>query len=68
MLKRADERIPRLVFTGNFKLHLQKLLNDEDKKRMIRISDFRLFINDGKDEGHFLFTLPPEEIARYASL
>lgn len=56
------EDVPRLVFTGNFKDCLEELLNDEDKKRIVRISDYRIFLNDGKDNGHVLYTLATEDI------
>ncbi len=64
--EKGRQNDPRLIFTGNFKHHLQKLLTDEEKKKVVPISEFRLSINDGKNDGHFLYTLPPDEIAGYA--
>jgi len=58
---------PRLIFTWNFKDNLEKLLDDEKKKEIRRISEYRLYLNDGKNEGHFLYTLAADAIERYAS-
>jgi len=58
---------PRLVFTGNFKEYLEQLLKDEEKKQIIRISDYRLYLNDGKDDGHLLYTLSVDAIEHYAN-
>ncbi len=48
---------PRLLFTGNFKQHLEPLLERDEKKRIAPISNNRFNLNDGKDEGHFLYTI-----------
>jgi hypothetical protein len=69
-LKKANKKHkndPRLVFTGNFKKHLVSLLNEKQKKQITPISKYRLFLNDGKNEGHLLYTLPPDAIERYAN-
>jgi hypothetical protein len=58
---------PRLVFTGNFKKYLKPLLKDEDKKQILPISKYRLYINDGRNEGHFLYTMPVRHIECYAN-
>jgi len=58
---------PRLVFTGNFKKYLEPLLKDEDKKEIVPISKYRLYLNDGKNVGHLLYTMPPRHIERYTN-
>ncbi len=58
---------PRLVFTGNFKDCLEPLLKDEYKKQIVPISKYRLYFNDGKNEGHLLYTMLPDHIECYAN-
>jgi len=65
--KKNRQDDPRLVFTGNFKIHLEDLLTVKEKKQIAPISDYRLYLNDGKDEGHFLYTFPPDHVERYAN-
>ena len=48
---------PRLVFTGNFKECLEPWLDLDERQQILRISNYRIDVNDGKEEGHFLYTL-----------
>jgi hypothetical protein len=57
---------PRLLLTGNFKEHLKPLLKNGAKKHIVRVSPYRFHLNDGKDVGHFLYTIQAHEIERYA--
>jgi len=66
-VEKNPQNDPRLVFTGNFKRFLEKLLDDGEKEQIIRISGYRLYLDDGRDEGHFLYTLPPEAIEACAN-
>ncbi len=65
--KKNREDDPRFVFTGNFKEYLEELLKDEEKNRIVRISDYRLFLNDGKNDGHLLYTLAADDIKHFAN-
>lgn len=65
--KKIHHNDPQLVFTGNFKKNLVSLLDDKQKKQIAPISEYRLFLNDGKNEGHLLYTLPQDAIERFAN-
>lgn len=65
--KKIHQNDPQLVFTGNFKKNLVSLLDDKQKKQIAPISEYRLFLNDGKNEGHLLYTLPQDAIERFAN-
>jgi hypothetical protein len=64
---RNQQDDPRLVSTGNFKEYLEPLLKDEEKKQIVPISQYRLYLNDGKDTGHLLYTMPLHDIEGYAN-
>lgn len=58
---------PRLVFTGNFKKYLEPFLKDEEKKQIVLISNYRLYLNDGKDVGHHLYTMSQHDIEHFVN-
>lgn len=57
---------PRLVFTGNFKSYLKPLLKDKYEKQIVPISKYRLYLNDGRKEGHLLYTMSQRGIDYFA--
>jgi hypothetical protein len=64
---KSQQDDPRLVFTGNFKEYLERLLKDREKKEIVLISQYRLYLNDGRDEGHLLYTMSQHGIEYFAN-
>jgi hypothetical protein len=68
--EKKAENNPRMLFTGNFKDNLLRCLTKELRPNITReivpVSTFRLSINDGKTEGHILYTISSNLIKEFA--